>query len=235
MMSFHLWITLTTTFPAVQYLKSITYMEATFQSPRSSWVNYKWHFLSYLFLSGHTHSSFIEFPSFSVKDATLSPVIWLSKILRIEPWFFKLFFYSFELLLTLFVWGTQVLKRRLWMLYWWCLLFYFFQELSRSYSRAHLFIFSFIPFLMQPQNRKNRQLRLKKLRKGKASLLNMSVKKGSAALSLDDKLFVQQRNSSAAACFCCSEKSTAHIQPINATVVCFHPWRQGQTGRCSKP
>ena len=62
---------------------------------------------------------------------------------------------------------------------------------KKGYSRAHLFIFIYT-ILMQPQNRKNRQLRLKKLRKGKASLLNMSVR---AALHsvLDDKLFVQQK------------------------------------------
>lgn len=78
------------------------------------------------------------------------------------------------------------------MLYWWCLLFYFFQELSRGVIQEHIYLFSFIPFLMQPQNRKNRQLRLKKLRKGKASLLNMSVR---AALHsvLDDQLFAQQK------------------------------------------
>jgi len=71
-------------------------------------------------------------------------------------------------------------------------LFYFFQELSRRVIQEHIYLFLFIPFLMQPQNRKNRQLRLKKLRKGKASLLNMSIR---AALHsvLDDKLFVQQK------------------------------------------
>lgn len=61
---------------------------------------------------------------------------------------------------------------------------------KRGYSRVHLFIFIYTIF--DAATKENRQLRLKKLIKGKASLLNMSIR---AALHsvLDDELFALQK------------------------------------------
>lgn len=64
-------------FLRIQYLKIDHIQEATFSKSQIIMGQLQMA-LSFLFLSGHTHGSFIEFPIIPVKDATLSPVICLS-------------------------------------------------------------------------------------------------------------------------------------------------------------
>lgn len=61
---------------------------------------------------------------------------------------------------------------------------------KRGYSRAHLFIFIYTIF--DAARKENRQLRLEKLIKGKASLLNVTVRAALPSV-LDDKLSVLQK------------------------------------------